>query len=65
LDTAEPEAIAWMKTMWSDPKIKEESVRLIRQADRPETAIPAYDDLFRGNPDVKYEQFTEDWEFTV
>jgi hypothetical protein len=54
-----------MKTMWSDTKIKEQSVRLIRQAERPETAYPLYDDIFKGNPDVKYEQFTEDWEFTV
>lgn len=47
--------------MWNDPKIKEQIHDYFLQADDPETVIPQYDDVFRGNPDIKYGRFTEDW----
>ena len=63
LDTAPPEAIAWMKKMWNDPKVKEEGHLYYDEAKRPETVFPPFEDLYKGNPDVQYGQFTPDWEF--
>jgi hypothetical protein len=64
LVTATPEALAWMKKMWNDPILKLLAKDYFKQHEDPETAISQYDDLFKGNPDVKYEFFAEDWEFT-
>ncbi|KAL1957972.1 hypothetical protein VTO42DRAFT_5364 [Malbranchea cinnamomea] len=63
LDTASPEAVKWMKTMWSDPRVKEEGHRYFREAERRETCFSAHENLFKDNPDIEYGQFTEDWEF--
>ncbi|EEP82614.1 predicted protein [Uncinocarpus reesii 1704] len=63
LVSATPEALAWMKQMWSDPKMREIQRDYHRQGERPETAIPAYDDIFKDLSDVQYSWFPEDWEF--
>lgn len=63
LDAATSEAIAWMKKMWSDPSMKEIQRDYFRQAENPETRIEKYDDKFKGNPEIVYGSFDEDWEF--
>ncbi|KAH7313204.1 glutamine amidotransferase subunit pdxT [Rhexocercosporidium sp. MPI-PUGE-AT-0058] len=63
LATASPEAVSWMKTMWSDPTLMKLSKDYFRQAENPETAIPHYDDIFKSNPDIQYGRFEEDWKF--
>ncbi|KAM5449245.1 hypothetical protein MaudCBS49596_005071 [Microsporum audouinii] len=65
LTSATPEALQWMKHMWSHPKIKEIVHGFYLQKERPETTIPRYDDIFEGNPDVHFGWFPEDWEFSV
>ncbi|KAK2776114.1 hypothetical protein FQN53_002875 [Emmonsiellopsis sp. PD_33] len=65
LTTATPEALAWMKTMWSDPRIKAMISDYFRQVEDPESAVPKYENVFKdSHPDVKYGSFTEDWEFS-
>lgn len=53
-----------MKTMWNDPRIKEEGQRYYREAERPETRLARYEDVFADTvPEIEYGQFTEDWVF--
>lgn len=54
-----------MKKMWSDPTLKSIAKDFFRQGKDPKTSLPQYDDIFKGNPDIKYGRFTEDWEFTA
>lgn len=49
--------------MWSDPTIKLLIKDYFKQGEDPETAVEQYDDIFKGNPDIQYGRFTEDWEF--
>ncbi|KLJ09005.1 hypothetical protein EMPG_15567 [Blastomyces silverae] len=64
LTSATPEAVNWMKTMWSDPTLKLMISDYFRQAENPESIIPKYEDIFRTeHPDIEYGGFTEDWEF--
>ncbi|KAG5207047.1 Glutamine amidotransferase subunit pdxT [Trichophyton interdigitale] len=65
LTGATPEALEWMKRMWSHPKIKEIVHGYYLQKERPETTISHYDDIFKGNPDVQFGWFPEDWEFSA
>jgi hypothetical protein len=53
-----------MKKMWNDPTLKLLGKDYLKQGEDPETVIPQYDNIFKGNPDVKYELFDENWEFT-
>ncbi|KAH7384728.1 glutamine amidotransferase subunit pdxT [Cadophora sp. MPI-SDFR-AT-0126] len=61
--TASPETLSWMKTMWSDPTLRSLGKDYFKQAENPETAIGKYDDIFKGNSDIKYGRFEEDWGF--
>lgn len=54
-----------MKRMWSHPKIKEIVHGYYLQKDRSETTISHYDDIFKGNPDIQFGWFPEDWEFSA
>ncbi|KAH6716969.1 glutamine amidotransferase subunit pdxT [Leptodontidium sp. 2 PMI_412] len=63
LTTASPGALAWMKTMWSDPTLLKLSKDYFSQAENPKTAIAHYDDIFKGNPGIQYGRFEEDWKF--
>lgn len=63
MDTATPEAMAWIRKMWSDPILKEVCRDYFRQAERPETRIEKYDNTFKGNPEVVAGKFEQDWEF--
>jgi hypothetical protein len=54
-----------MKKMWSDPTLKLLGKDYFKQGEDPATAIPQYDDLFKGNCNVQYGKFDEDWEFTA
>jgi hypothetical protein len=54
-----------MKKMWDDPTIKALSKDYFKQAENPGTLIEKYDDIFKGNPDIEYGRFEEDWEFVV
>jgi hypothetical protein len=65
LTTASPEALAWIKRIWSDPTLKLIAKDFFRQGEDPETVMSDYDDVFKGNPEVQYGQFKEDWEFTA
>ena len=65
LGTASPEAIAWMKLMWSDSMLMTLAKDYFRQAEDPKTTIAKYDDKFKGNPDVQYGRFEQDWEFVA
>lgn len=51
--------------MWKNPKMKSLARGYFRQADRPETLIEKYDDIFKGNEKVKFGRFEENWEFDV
>lgn len=63
LDAATPEAVAWIRKMWSDPNLKELSRDYFRQAEMPETRIEKYDNKYKGNPDIVFGTFDKDWEF--
>jgi len=65
LDTATPETLKWMQKMWADPTMKRLSKGYFAQAADPKTIIPKYDDVYKGNPEIKYERFEEDWEFQI
>lgn len=65
LTGATPEALEWMKRMWSHPKIKEIVHAYYLQKERPETTISHYDDIFKGNPDIQFGWFPENWEFSA
>jgi hypothetical protein len=53
-----------MKKMWNDPVLKALSIDYFRQAERPETKVDEYDDVFKGNPEIHPGRFKEDWEFS-
>ncbi|KAE8312472.1 hypothetical protein BDV41DRAFT_588955 [Aspergillus transmontanensis] len=65
LDTASPEALAWMETMWNNPTMQRLAHHYYRQAERPETRIAHYDDIFHDREDIQYGTFSEDWTFSV
>lgn len=65
LETATPDALAWMATMWNDPVFRDLGKAYHQQAQDPETCIDKYDDIFRDRHDVQYDQFPEAWEFSV
>ncbi len=49
--------------MWNDRVIKTMAKDYFRQAERPETVNEKYEDKFKGNPDIQFGKFEEDWEF--
>jgi hypothetical protein len=65
LEDASPEAISWMRKMWNDPELKALAKDYFRQAERPETLIEKYEDIFKGDRDIKFARFEEDWEFAA
>lgn len=65
LGSAGPEAIEWMRKMWSDPVIKRMSKDAFRQARDPKTRMEQYEDVFEGRDDITRGDFNEDWEFVV
>ncbi|KAL3476729.1 hypothetical protein BJX99DRAFT_258063 [Aspergillus californicus] len=64
LDEATPEALKWMETMWNDPAIKRLIYDYYRQAERPETRVEKYENIFQGEG-VQTGTFPEDWVFTA
>lgn len=52
-----------MDTMWKNPSLRAMGKDYFAQAEDPATKVDHYDDIFRGNPDVKYGFFSENWEF--
>jgi hypothetical protein len=54
-----------MKKMWNEPVFKALSKDYFRQAEDPKTTVEKYDDKFKGNRDIQYGRFEEDWEFTT
>jgi hypothetical protein len=54
-----------MQKMWNDPVIKEVARDYFRQAEREETRIEKYEDIFKGNSKIQVGRFEEDWEFEV
>lgn len=65
LETANPEALAWMSKMWAEPAMKDLAKDYFRQAERPETLVAQYDDLWKGNAEIVFGRFEEDWEFVA
>jgi hypothetical protein len=54
-----------MGKMWSDPVFKRLGKEYFRQAEMAETRVEKYDDIFKGNEDVKYGKFSEEWGFQL
>jgi glutathione S-transferase len=65
LETATPETLKWIQKMWADPVLKRLGKDYFKQAEDPETVIPKYDDVYKGNPDITYGRFEEDWDFQI
>lgn len=63
LENASIEAISWMRKMWNDPVLKALGRDYFRQAERPETLIEKYEDIFKGNERIRFGRFEEEWEF--
>jgi len=63
LDTATPEALAWMKSMWEDPSLMKLGESYWKQLDDPESFVPAYEDIFKDVPGVTYGQVAKNWKF--
>ncbi|KAH8668976.1 hypothetical protein BX600DRAFT_461059 [Xylariales sp. PMI_506] len=57
------DGVAWMAKMWSEPAVKAEIKWYFEQAKDPRTVVAKDDDIFRGNPEIRYEQFDQSWEF--
>ncbi|KAI1371036.1 hypothetical protein F4677DRAFT_450747 [Hypoxylon crocopeplum] len=57
------DGLKWMAKMWNDPVMKLEAKEYYRQAQSPLTRIEKYEDIFKGNADIEYGQFSEDWTF--
>jgi glutathione S-transferase len=64
LDSATPDALKWMATMWNDPSIKKIVGNYYRQAERPETRIERYENIFADREDIHSSIFPEDWKFS-
>jgi hypothetical protein len=54
-----------MAKMWSDPALKKLGREYFRQAEIEETKVEKYDDVFKGNEDVKFGKFSEEWVFEI
>jgi hypothetical protein len=63
LDTATPEALAWMKKMWEDPCLKRLGENYWKQAEDPESLVPDYENMFKDIPGVTYGRVARDWKF--
>ncbi|KAL7622550.1 hypothetical protein AAE478_008057 [Parahypoxylon ruwenzoriense] len=59
------DGLEWMAKMWNDPAVKLEAKGYFRQAENPLTRVEKYDEPFKGNPNVQYGLFTEDWTFSA
>ncbi|KAG6354521.1 hypothetical protein INS49_004538 [Diaporthe citri] len=57
------QGLDWMETVWKNPKLKSIGKDYFAQTEDTATKVDHYDDIFSGNPSVKYGFFTEDWEF--
>jgi hypothetical protein len=64
LEGASADVLHWMAKIWNDPVFKGLAHRYHEQAKDPETRIEHYDDVFRGQDDIQYGQFPEDWKFS-
>jgi hypothetical protein len=51
--------------MWNDPVFRSLGEKYYRQAKDPESRIEHYDDIYRGKGDIDYDQFPENWSFSV
>ena len=49
--------------MWSEPTLKALGNDYFKQVKNADTLLPQYDDIFKGNEDVKYGHFDEGWVF--
>jgi hypothetical protein len=54
-----------MGKMWRAPVLKRLGKEYFRQAEMEETKVEKYDNIFKGNEDVKFGKFSEQWEFEV
>lgn len=63
LESASADVLRWMAKVWNDPVFKGLAQRYHEQAKDPETRIEHYDDIFRGQDDVQYSLFPENWKF--
>lgn len=63
LDSATPEALAWMKTMWEAENLKKFAEDCFKQSEDAATDIPKYENLFKDNPEIKFGRVKGDWKF--
>ncbi|KAI1097417.1 putative glutathione S transferase [Jackrogersella minutella] len=57
------DGLKWMAKMWNDPVMKQQAREYFKQAQSPSTMVEKYENIFKGNPDVEYSRFSEDWIF--
>ncbi|KAM0806541.1 hypothetical protein AB5N19_06877 [Seiridium cardinale] len=55
----------WMSKMWNHPVMQARAADYFKQAMDPKTQVDKYEDVFKGNPDVKFGSFEEDWNFSI
>jgi len=65
LSTATRKALTWMETMWDDPILRAVAHGYHEQAEKPETFIEKFEDIFRdSDPSIEYGKFEKHWKFT-
>jgi hypothetical protein len=52
-----------MKTMWEDPRLEKLGESYWKQAEDPQSLVPAYENVFKDVPGVTYGRVAKDWEF--
>lgn len=50
--------------MWNDPVMVGQAQDYFRQIKDPKNLVEKYEDIFKGNPDIQYGRFDEDWKFS-
>lgn len=49
--------------MWNDPFLKALGDDYYRQAENSASYVKQYEDIYKGNPDVKFGRIQRDWKF--
>ncbi|KAI1846871.1 hypothetical protein JX266_007092 [Neoarthrinium moseri] len=64
IDGISDDGLAWMATMWNHPVMKAQAHDYFEQRKDPSIYVDKYENLFKGNAEVHFDQFDEDWEFS-
>jgi hypothetical protein len=52
-----------MKKLWEDPCLKRPGESYWKQAEDPESLVPAYEDIYKEVPGATYGRVSKDWRF--